>query len=341
MSEERKREIWVDNVKVVACVLVVLGHFFQSMTTASILPSTDLYRWFIQTIYYFHVPLFFLCSGYLYQKYSRVTNGKEWKNHVRKKALALGVPYFLFSTATVVLKNIFSGSVNTQAGGLAETLFLKPASPYWYLYCLFFIFAITVTFQNRKMVVLGLIFALALKGISFLGGRYIYAVSTVLANEIWLVLGMCLCVVDFPARMKTKRCGFSIGILTGIAFLVLSVLVYVSGLESKELSFLLGVLACFAVIVLIMAFFRDRKQSLVWGFLARYTMPIFLMHTIFAAAMRSLLLKAGIESALPHVAAGIGMSFIGPVVTAMIMERFAWLNFFLYPGRYVQIGKKK
>ena len=26
------REKWVDDVKVIACILVVLGHFFQSMT---------------------------------------------------------------------------------------------------------------------------------------------------------------------------------------------------------------------------------------------------------------------------------------------------------------------
>lgn len=38
-----KREKWVDDVKVIACILVVLGHFFQSMTKASILPENDLY----------------------------------------------------------------------------------------------------------------------------------------------------------------------------------------------------------------------------------------------------------------------------------------------------------
>jgi hypothetical protein len=57
---DMKREVWVDNVKIIACILVVLGHFFQSMTKALILPETDLYMWFNQTIYYFHVPLFFV-----------------------------------------------------------------------------------------------------------------------------------------------------------------------------------------------------------------------------------------------------------------------------------------
>lgn len=37
------REKWVDDVKVIACILVVLGHFFQSMIKANILPENDLY----------------------------------------------------------------------------------------------------------------------------------------------------------------------------------------------------------------------------------------------------------------------------------------------------------
>ena len=40
----RTREKWVDDVKVIACILVVLGHFFQSMTKANILPENDLYE---------------------------------------------------------------------------------------------------------------------------------------------------------------------------------------------------------------------------------------------------------------------------------------------------------
>lgn len=173
MSEQvavRTREKWVDDVKVIACILVVLGHFFQSMTKANILPENDLYKWFNTIIYYFHVPLFFICSGYLYQKYSRVNDFKSWKKNVAKKALALGVPYVIFSTATWVLKTIFSGSVNDQIGGLGDTLLLHPTSPYWYLYALFFIFLITPTFSTVKMAVVGLAIAALAKAFILTGG---------------------------------------------------------------------------------------------------------------------------------------------------------------------------
>lgn len=175
MSEKtaaRTREKWVDDVKVIACILVVLGHFFQSMTKANILPENDLYQWFNTTIYYFHVPLFFICSGYLYQKYSKVSDFINWKKNVIKKALALGVPYVTFTTATWVLKTVFSGSVNDQVGGLGDTLLLHPTAPYWYLYALFFIFLVTPTFSTMKTTVIGLIVAVVAKALILTGGGY-------------------------------------------------------------------------------------------------------------------------------------------------------------------------
>lgn len=167
---QRNREIWVDNVKVIACILVVLGHFFQSMTQSDVLPANDLYQWFNQTIYYFHVPLFFICSGYLYQKLSVVNDGRTWSKNVLKKLLVLGIPYFAFSIATWVLKTLFSSSVNSEIGGLGDTLFLHPTSPYWYLYALFFLFLITPTFRNRTTAAIGLIIALIFKALGIFGG---------------------------------------------------------------------------------------------------------------------------------------------------------------------------
>lgn len=87
-----------------------------------------------------------------------------------KKALALGIPYATFTTATWVLKKVFSSSVNDQIGGLGDTLFLHPTAPYWYLYALFFIFLVTPTFSDVKASAVGLIVALAAKVLILTGG---------------------------------------------------------------------------------------------------------------------------------------------------------------------------
>lgn len=145
-----KREVWIDYVKVFACILVVLGHFFQSMVKASIVQDNSLYQWFNTTIYCFHVPLFFICSGYLYQRYSLIDSFYSWGCNVFKKAIALGIPYFIFSFATWLLKTVFSGEINDKIGGLGYVLFIHPASPYWFLYILFLIFIITPTVRTKE-----------------------------------------------------------------------------------------------------------------------------------------------------------------------------------------------
>ena len=326
----RTREKWVDDVKVIACILVVLGHFFQSMTKANILPENDLYQWFNTTIYYFHVPLFFICSGYLYQKYSKVSDFINWKKNVIKKALALGVPYVTFTTATWVLKTVFSGSVNDQVGGLGDTLLLHPTAPYWYLYALFFIFLVTPTFSTMKTTVIGPIVAVVAKALILTGGGTgIYAISTVLANEIWFVLGMSICAFDLRLKGKSGR-----GIIIGILFLGLSVAVYMANIRNSAVSFALGLMACAAIILLAVDF--KEKSGRAMRFLAKYTMPIFLMHTLFAAPMRSVLLKIGVTNAAVHVALGLGISFAGPIMAAWIMKKTKWLEFFLYPTRFIR-----
>lgn len=325
----RTREKWIDDVKVIACILVVLGHFFQSMTKANILPQSDLYKWFNTTIYYFHVPLFFICSGYLYQKYNKVNSVGSWYKNVSKKALSLGVPYVTFTTITWVLKKVFSSSVNDQIGGLGDTLFLHPTAPYWYLYALFFIFLVTPTFSSVKAAV-GLILALVAKVLILtLGGETsIYAISTVLSNEIWFVLGMSICV--FNVQLTGKRAQGTIG---GLLFMILSIAVYMMGIRNNTVFFAMGLLACVAVILMV-ADYEDNFGKCM-DFLAEYTMPIFLMHTLFAAPLRSILLKVNVENAAIHVVIGIGISFVGPIIAAWIMKKTKWLEFCLYPNKFV------
>lgn len=335
MPETKKREIWVDNVKVLACALVVLGHFFQSMTKAGILPANDLSGWFDQTIYYFHVPLFFICSGFLYQRLSKVDSLKSWGKNVLKKALNLGVPYFAFSFATWLLKTVFSSSTNDRIGGLFDTLFVHPTSPYWYLYALIFIFLITPTFGSKKASITGLIVALTLKVLGIAGwGTGISAISYVVSNEIWFVIGMCLSVWNVKRYLENLNLAPSLAL--GTAFTVLSVFTYKADIQHGAVGVAMGLIACGAVILLTLRIFRAGNQLPVFGYLSQYTMPIFLMHTLFAAPLRTVLLKIGIQNAPIHVALGIMISFVGPIAAAVIMKKSKWLEFFMYPGKLIQ-----
>lgn len=333
---EKRRETWVDNVKVVACIFVVLGHFFQSMTLSNIIPANDLYHWFNQTVYLFHVPLFFICSGYLYQKLSRVENIASWGNNTLKKAISLGIPYITFSTVTWILKEIFSVSVNNENNeNLLSSLLFHPTSPYWFLYTLFFIFLITPTFKNIKSAIFAFVIAFVGKVVVFplCSEINIYAISSVLQNEIWFIIGMCLNILSIKPNKKS----ISEGIGTAIIFIVASIITFYYKANSDLLTFLLGLVACIAVISIAAGADTVKTQSKLFDFLSKYTMPIFLLHTMFAAGFRSVLLKYGIKNAAIHIILGIIISFAGPILVAIIMQKTKFLEFFLYPRKFIKI----
>lgn len=331
----KQRDIWVDNVKIFACILVVLGHFFQSMVKADIIRYCSLYKWFNTTIYYFHVPLFFICSGYLYQKYSAVRSFNQWKNSVLKKFFALGIPYFVFSMATWLLKNIFSSSVNSQLGGLGYTLIKNPTAPYWYLYVLFIIFVITLTAKNK-------IDSLILFGISFLCKMLttfgvstgIYAIDTTASHWFWFVAGMLLATELIPVLNRSAS-------VILLAFVAMSIVIHNDLFHFKGEGFLLGILACYSIISIIYHMPKPVANSKILSFSSKYTMPVFLMHTLFAAPLRSLLLKLGLNNSIFHVCLGLLVSFVGPIIAMVIMEKLHPLDIIVYPNRYIKIKSPK
>lgn len=132
----------------------------------------------------------------------------------------------------------------------------------------------------------------------------------------------------FNVQLKGKRVQ---GTICGLLFIILSIVVYTAEISGGVISFIMGVLACVTVILMVAGF--EEKFGKGMDFLAKYTMPIFLMHTLLAAPLRSVLLKIGIENAVIHVALGLGISFVGPIIAAWIMKKTKWLEFFLYPSQ--------
>ena len=140
-------------------------------------------------------------------------------------------------------------------------------------------------------------------------------------------MGIC----TFNVQMKGKRAQ---GTIFGLLFIILSIVVYTAEISGSMISFIMGLLACVAVILMVAGF--EGKSGKGIDFLAKYTMPIFLMHTLFAAPLRSILMKTGIENAVVHVVLGLGISFAGPIIAAWIMKKTKWMEFFLYPNKLIR-----
>lgn len=140
---------------------------------------------------------------------------------------------------------------------------------------------------------------------------------------------MSTCALD--VRMKGRKVQ---GTILGLLFIILSIVIYTAKISGSMTSFAMGLLACVAVIMLVAGF--EEKFGRGMDFLAKYTMPIFLMHTLFAAPTRSVLLKMGVTNAMVHIVLGLGISLGGPIIATWIMKITKWLEFFLYPNDFLR-----
>ena len=90
-------------------------------------------------------------------------------------------------------------------------------------------------------------------------------------------MGIC----TFNVQMKGKRAQ---GTIFGLLFIILSIVVYTAEISGSMISFIMGLLACVAVILMVADF--EEMFSRGMDFLAKYTMPIFLMtRTSFMATI--------------------------------------------------------
>ena len=62
------------------------------------------------------------------------------------------------------------------------------------------------------------------------------------------------------------------------------------------------------------------------------------MHTLFAAPLRCVLVKIGISNPVIHIVLGVLISFAGPVIAMLVMEKIKPLDFFVYPLRYIKFS---
>lgn len=337
------RENWVDTVKGLAILLVAVFHGFQGLLGAGLFPSHAAW-WNCNTaVYCFHVQLLFLCSGYLWQRYGR---SGGWRSHVRAvrgKAWCLGVPYVVFTTLSWALRTLWGHSVNHPAGTLWRELLVVPAPPYWFLPALFLLFALFPRTNGKRSW--GWLFATAVAAkaasVAWDGESWFFPARTTAQQAFWFVSGMGI--AHLGTGCLGGKTGQRIGVACAVLFLAGATAASATGMWwCKAAKWALGVLACTAV--LLWAIRRDASHPSpgLWEALGRHSMPVFLMHTMCAAAVRIGLIALDVRTLWVHIPAMFAASIAGPLVAMHVLE-WVHLDGLVDPRRWrtARIGLSK
>ncbi len=204
---------------------------------------------FTHFIYLFHMPIFFIASGYVF-KMSYTESWQGVKQVVKKRVIGLLVPYFVFSILYIIVWNPFSQLhiTDTSPKTPADTLlsivkvfcFKSEGGPLagalWFLRALFFTtfgFALVEYVFNRIHLnfkeLFHLLLALILFAIGYLAPNRLHGIDLILCTYILFFFGS---IIRRHQLLKVTSNRANILILT-ISTLVLYIL---NGLGSIELS---------------------------------------------------------------------------------------------------------
>ena len=176
----KKRVNWIDTVKGIAIVCVMLGHIDWG--------ENPLCIW----IYSFHMPVWFFLSGVLaYQ--ARDTVKPTLPQYAVKKASSLLYPYFTFSMISISYITVCMGFGRHTVILLAAMLSLMGISgAMWFLPVMFFSSVLFEALRRLKIhgaVLFGLLIALIWLGDRYTPFEYYYAVQRVLISVSFIYLG--------------------------------------------------------------------------------------------------------------------------------------------------------
>lgn len=330
-----ERNTLIDKLKGYACFLVLFGHVIMGIRVAGIgIPG--FFEGLEKFIWSFHVALFMFLSGVVYKITGEWKSKKTRTKFVVHKFLSLGVPYIVFSVIYIVI-NILVGATNTQSS--VKDIFMiwkTPVAQYWFLYALFILFCIwavlTPLLKNWQVTVL----VVAIGYILQLFGVPLGSMDSVHASALVFGIGTC---IDFAKLSERKLTSKVIAVLGHIGLAIVLIIcgkIEVSGV--KEVMMLVGIYAS----IMLISFVQNTKGfSDFLAFMNKYSFQIYLLHTIFTAGARIVLLRFGIANWVVHVLVGTILGIACPVVAAIIAKKVPVLDYFFFPTKIFKRIKAK
>ena len=285
MNISKKRDPFIDSLKGVAIILVVIGHVVGTMLGEDQATQNVLFR----ICYSFHMPLFMTISGFLT---GGTTKDFKW---LRKRALRLLLPWVIWTTVFCIVR--FDGWY-----GFIDYFFIEPAI--WFLPCLFlcntYLVLLNYTKTKKVIIAITVYFAVSIIGV-ILGIRmikdftiflpfymlgYIYKIKiSDFLKSRQKILILLICTVIYPVSMlfytfgtseaaeraeKTvEKIGFGNDLIFKAAY----------WFNSRFIIACLGMVACVAIFKILYRYARVVLNP--FAFIGQHTMAIYILSEYF------------------------------------------------------------
>ena len=279
---------WLDSLKGFAIFLVVVGHVILGYIRAETFTE---YQWSLQfvydVIYSFHMPLFFLISGFLYKlTWARKNTGLLKK--ISNKFLNMVPMYLLFSVVFWLSKYYATLYGNIQMSdhfNLVDLMhiYIAPLSYLWFLYVLIWLFVAIPIFESIIKPTIVFIIFLCLYFFMPPVHGLLKIINLIIYGGVYFTLGSVLCM--YQDQLRTIICNKLNGI--GFISIVLAVITFPYIEVHNILKFICAISGSVFLSILFFKF-KNIKWVTIWNICGRYSLGIYILHLFFCGALRTI-----------------------------------------------------
>jgi len=315
------RSDWIDAMRGIGISLVVIGHAIRGIDTAGLDIAGVYHLWDVR-LYATHVQILFFVSGLLVVQ--SLSIGRFSKFLTSRLTMILW-PMILWTYVFFAVK-ILASSHQNQSTGL-ELLATPPVPGYahlWFLWALFQIGIIfALAFKLLRMVVTApqiviaviFVFSYALSMVP-LGSHASYWFGAAFPYLPFFSLGALVTALVQDAQINTRW-----SVVAAVCFVAIFLTV-------PSINALCGMPALVSMLLCLAMYFSGpliEKFPKIIAFLAMLgvaSMAIYVMHTIFSAGVREMLMLAGVTHGATQLAIGIFVGIAGPIGARLLAQRF-------------------
>lgn len=310
----KQRLYYIDAIKGFMMILVVIGHILDGYLNAGMFLESSHQMWIAYNfIYSFHMPCFFIVSGFLFEMTfgNKDLENESNKRHLHCQIERLGYVYLIWSLFMGMFKLCLSRYANTKIRII--DLFcipIKPIKPYWYLYVLIIYYIVLSRNKIKQLSKKKLL--LSAVGLSVFSKIIPYidllSLSDLLYHFLYFVIGTLI--FDYYNRFlhgSTIKMG-------GMATISL-VLFFIFWNESISAIPIIDIIVALSLSWLVWNVFLKLKfsEDSILVFLGEHTLEIYVIHCFITSSNRMILSMLKIT----HPIIAITMNLIFSIVISL------------------------
>ncbi|MFW7266632.1 acyltransferase family protein [Gluconacetobacter sp. Hr-1-5] len=277
---------WVDNVKGIGIILVVLGHVLRGIEKAGIVQKNSALIVVDSIIYSFHMPLFFFVSGLFFHN----SLGKRHSDGlIRNKFDTIVYPYIVWSIVQGCIEIILSHYTNSHFRPIELlSIMWTPRDQFWFLYILMMCFVVFIIFESAFVKVNYFLVTIILSVLCVFRDRLHapFIFDLFLANAVYFSVGI-LC-GKFMVLFE-GMCQKYIVFLLVAAFSSQYIFHFFCGFNYTRIGFFSLYLSLISILFIIGISINLENRMGVIKYIGKYSMPIYLIHVIAGSGARIVL----------------------------------------------------